>query len=279
MQSFLREGYCPDNEPHRRVSGQSSAFDTCGGVWEQLKASASPFQSTFASAGTRCDKCDEAHETARCPYFQGPRDKHADAWRSYAGAQTSGGPQKALRQCIAPRWLSRHSVRVARMPGDGSCLFHSVAFGLNQIGFREAGHGIRQRVAKFIADRPDFEITGTPLSSWVDWDSRITVGSYASRLSGGGLWGGAIEMAACAQIFTVDIGVYEEDYYGSGFRQICDFIADVKPRGVVLLLYSGRSHYDALQDFQAQQSSWYAAPDQRAEEHGASEDEDWCSVM
>jgi len=153
-----------------------------------------------------------------------------------------------MRNCIAPRGMPHHSVRVMRMPGDGSCVFHSIAFGLKALGYEENGHMVRQKVARFIAERPDTEITGTPLRSWIEWDSRMSVNSYAARLAEGNCWGGAIEIAACAHIFAVDFAVYEEEWNGSGFRRISDFITDaVKPYGAVMLLYSGRAHYDAMQ--------------------------------
>ena len=102
-------------------------------------------------------------------------------------------------------------------------LFHSIAHGLNAMDFGEDGHSVWRRIADFIAVQPDLEITGTPLRSWVEWDSSMSVSSYASRLQGSGLWGGAIEMAACSRVFAVDIGVYEEDWYSSTFRRISDF--------------------------------------------------------
>lgn len=153
-----------------------------------------------------------------------------------------------MRNCIAPRGMPHHSVRVMRMPGDGSCVFHSIAFGLKALGYEENGHMVRQKVARFITERPDTEITGTPLRCWIEWDSRMSVSSYAARLAEGNCWGGAIEIAACAQIFAVDFAVYEEEWNGGGYRRISDFITDaVKPYGAVLLLYSGRAHYDAMQ--------------------------------
>jgi len=271
---------------YRRSSPLSAGLHSGGfdayGAWEQFKATA---VQALPRADLRCERCDEAHETDLCPHFRGPRDQHADAWQHYrpSNAQLAGKAPAPMRQCIAPRRLGHHSVRVMRMPGDGSCLFHSIAYGLNALGYQEAGHTVRYRVANFIAERPDFEITGTPLRSWVDWDSRMTVNSYASRLQAGSCWGGAIEMAACAQIFAVDLAVYEEDYYGNGFRRISDFITDAKPFGAVLLLYSGRSHYDALQDLSVVGHGGGYADELQPEYHGqhaGAEDDEWgCSLM
>jgi len=183
-----------------------------------------------------------------------------------------------------------------RMPGDGSCLFHAIAFGLKFLGYAEDGHSVRQRVAKFIAAKPDLEIAGTPVRSWVDWDSSMSIGSYVSRLAAGGFWGGAIEMAACARACGVDIAVYEEDWSRGGFQRISDFLTDGQPRGVVFVLYSGRSHYDALQlqsqDGSRQQRyvgssvssgspSHYLLRDRSTSGEQYEEEDDWgqCTVM
>lgn len=227
-----------------------------------------------ASGAPRCDRCDEAHPTEACPHFRGKRDDHADAWTHYSAAGAL--PSKPVRECVAPRSLSFDDVRSVRMPGDGSCLFHSLAYGLAQFGCREDGPRIRQRIAAFIEQRPDFEISSSPLKSWVDWDSRTTVGSYASRLASGNTWGGAIEMAACAQIFGVDVAVYEQDSYRERYRRISDFLTDQRPRGAVLVVYLGRAHYNALlpsRPLEAAPATRRGAPSE------LEEDESWCGMM
>lgn len=167
------------------------------------------------------------------------------------------------------------------MPGDGTCLFHSCAHGLRKLGFSETGPSIRQRVAQFIADEPSFEITGTPLRSWVDWDSSMTVANYVSRLRAGNFWGGAIEMAACAQLFEVDLAVYEQDYFGGSYRRISDFLCDGQARGTLMLLYSGRAHYDAIEDLRPWQERSFGGLDEPAVNRcGTALEEEWgCSVM
>lgn len=233
-----------------------------------------------------CDKCDGAHPTSACPHFRKTRDEHKDAWAHYSGAEASGKSHLKARECVAPRSLSRSTASVVRMPGDGSCLFHSIAHGLGAYGHHEDGYTIRQQVASFLSQNADREIAGNSLRSWVDWDSRLTVKNYSSRLTSGGFWGGAIEMAACAQLYGVDVAVYEEEYFGSGFRRISDFLSDSRPRGYVAVLYLGRMHYDALvvSDDRAcaggsagYQSSRYAAHSRRAYAHD--EEEDLCSIM
>jgi len=278
--------------------GQTSSFDVYGSR-EQFEASSSlaaeparpPPREAPAARETkvlRCERCDEAHATEWCPHFKQPRDQHADAWQHYSGdaSRSQGGAATLARECIAPRFLAHHQMRVARMPGDGTCLFHSIAYGLTALGYREAGHTVRRRVANFIADRPDFEITGTPLRSWIEWDSQMTVNSYAARLMAGNCWGGAIEMAACSQIFAIDVAVYEEDRNG-GYCRISDFITDKKPYGAVMVLYSGRSHYDALRRASPQDLNGASRRGGYGAEYGAyhpgpeaAEEDEWtCSVM
>lgn len=231
-----------------------------------------------------CDKCDGAHETDKCPHFKQSREEHQDAWAQYSGNGGSTGSSRG-RQSTAARMMPHESYRVRRMPGDGSCLFHSIAFGLSGLGYKgEDGHAVRQRVAKFIAENPEFEITGTTLREWVLWDSNTSLDTYARQLSRGGFWGGAIEMAACAQVYMVDIVVYEEDYYGRGAQRISDFLVDSEasnpPRGTVFVMYSGRSHYDAMQAVSrsGRASSTYAGRGHQL----ADENDDWgssCSCM
>ncbi|CAK0803154.1 unnamed protein product [Prorocentrum cordatum] len=112
-------------------------------------AAAPPAEAAASGSRARCDKCDGAHETERCPHFKCARDQHPDdAWQQYSGAPPDRA--QASRQCGAPRALPRHAASVVRMPGDGSCLFHSVAFGLRAAGYQEDGRSVRARAANFI---------------------------------------------------------------------------------------------------------------------------------
>ena len=95
-------------------------------------------------------------------------------------------------------FVLRHG-RVVRQPGDGSCLFHSMAYGL---GGTESASNLRRAIGSFIAGNPDLEICETPMKDWVKWDSNASVSVYARRISRAG-WGGGIEMAACSRMKKV----------------------------------------------------------------------------
>jgi hypothetical protein len=82
------------------------------------------------------------------------------------------------------------SGRVVRQPGDGSCLFHSLSYGLadgtsaSQVIPQCLIHPpppptlpcdgllqLRRELASFVLKHPDLEIADDPLKDWVAWDS------------------------------------------------------------------------------------------------------------
>lgn len=121
-----------------------------------------------------CDKCDGSHETESCPYFKKPREKHQDAWSSL-------GKAKSLKSTDAEVVIVRN-VRIIPQPGDGSCLFHSLSYGL---GDRSTASSLRREISGFISKNPDMTIGDTFIKDWVGYDSnyQLTVHSYAQRMS------------------------------------------------------------------------------------------------
>lgn len=129
---------------------------------------------------------------------------------------------------------------VHRMPADGSCLFHSLAFGL------EATHAcqLRREIADFIEAHPSEIVAGQALQDWILWESNESPDVYAASMRRSAEWGGAVEMAVCSHIKAVDIHVYER--VAAGFRRICAFdVKRGKRQGVVNVLFRP-GHYDAL---------------------------------
>lgn len=122
-----------------------------------------------------CDKCDGNHPTESCPYFKKSRDNHVDATSrgKGIGSATSALPGANLK-----------NARVVRQPGDGSCLFHSMSYGLKE----GTANSLRSEVCAYIVDNPGMKISDTPISDWVRWDSGSSVGDYARRMSRGA-WG------------------------------------------------------------------------------------------
>lgn len=154
-----------------------------------------------------CDKCDGNHPTDACPHFNKAREKHKDAWVNYGRKHpremgTSGGSFVLRRGQTVPQ------------PGDGSCLFHSLCYGLNRMGGagRHSAGQLRRELMQFIEANPHLEVAGDTLEEWVRWDSNSSVPSYTRRMACGG-WGGGIEMAACALLKKVNVHVYERRFF------------------------------------------------------------------
>lgn len=179
-----------------------------------------------------CDKCDGKHETSNCPYYKKQRENHPDAQK---GNKRMGGTSNLPNAFI-------RNARVAKQPGDGSCLFHSLSHGLRD---GSSAHTLRAEICAYIERNPSLQISDTPLSDWVHWDAGTTVSEYAKRMSRGA-WGGGIEMATVSNLKKVNVHVYER--YSGGFKRISAFDYPESPetKSIVRVLYCGGVHYDAL---------------------------------
>ena len=180
-----------------------------------------------------CDKCDGKHLTDDCPYYKKKREDHRDAQK--------GSKHLGATSLLPGAFISAHNAQVIRQPGDGSCLFHSIAYGVRERG--GADH-LRMEICRFISRNPTFQICDTPLCDWVKWDSGVDCATYARRMSGGA-WGGGIEMAVAAHLKGINLHVYEQT--SGGFKRISAFDAPADPmsKRTVAVLYRGGVHYGA----------------------------------
>jgi len=183
-------------------------------------------------SGTPCDRCDGPHPTAYCPHFSKGRDEHEDA-----RAQNPGGGADAAAG--APTVVR---ARLVKQPGDGSCMFHSLGH-----CFGQDPNELRRETCASIEVNPTMEISGTPLSKWIEWDSNLSPAAYAARLRSPGTWGGALELAVVAATLGVVIHVYEP-VQADSYKRIATFgSADESEFTTIAhIAYRGRSHYDAL---------------------------------
>lgn len=194
---------------------------------------------TTAAAATHpngtCDKCDGPHQTDKCTVFTKGRENHVDATRRRPpkdiGGDAGSGPGAYLS-----------SARVVSQPGDGSCLFHSLAYGMGRGNARE----LRREISRYIATHEDLEIAGDMLRDWVKWDSGTSVSSYCSRMSVSG-WGGGIEMAAFSRMLNVNVHVYERcgGRVAASFKRVSAFNVPAATK-TIRVLYRGGVHFDAL---------------------------------
>jgi hypothetical protein len=182
----------------------------------------------------KCDKCDGPHSTDNCPHFRRPRERHKDAWANY-GAENRPKGLAAAGSSVVVR-----GGRCVKQPGDGSCLFHSLCYGLND---GSSARRLREELASFIARNPKLSIAGDTLEEWVQWDSNSSASSYARRMSTGG-WGGGLEMAACSLMKRVNVHVYQRG--GGGYKRISCFDCPQPADKTINVLYQGGVHYDAF---------------------------------
>ena len=151
-----------------------------------------------AASPACCEKCDGPHATTACPHFRKERGAHPDEQRSASGRSIYDAGSTDARFVL-------RNARVARQPGDGSCLFHSLAF-TSRLG---SARYVRQMIAKFIVRHPKLNIADSPLSDWIKWESGAGVKRYAAQMSHGGVWGGGIEMAVFSRLAKMNVHVYE----------------------------------------------------------------------
>lgn len=179
-----------------------------------------------------CEKCDKEHDASVCPHFEKEREDHPDAWGLL-------GKSELVKKAAAegPKFVAAARAQIVPQPGDGSCLFHSVAFGLRD---GSSGAFLRKEVADAIELHPDLQILGTPIAQWVKMDKGVGPAAYVERLRSGA-WGGGIEMALLAKKRGVSIEVFQR--CAAGFTRIAKFGAGQR---TISVLYTGRLHYDFL---------------------------------
>ena len=108
------------------------------------------------------------------------------------------------------------------MPGDNSCLFHSVRHGLMKLG-RPAvlpTEMIRAAVATWMKCQSMLQIGNAKLHVWVQWETggRLPFGIYCDRMAKPkGQWGGAPEIASMARKEKVDMWVWAPCDVEEGF--------------------------------------------------------------
>lgn len=187
-------------------------------------------------SGPVCEKCDGSHTASSCPHYRKQRGSHPDEIRAAVGKRSifsDSGRTFVLR---------RDACRVVRQPGDGSCLFHSLAYSSSS-NRRGSAQRTRRAIAAYIADNADMLIADSPLRDWIQWESGLTVARYSQRMGGSMAWGGGIEMAAYSRLKRVNVHVYERAR--GAFKRIGCFDFPGAMR-TVSVLYGGRVHFDHL---------------------------------
>jgi hypothetical protein len=172
---------------------------------------------------------------------------------SYAGkVQASAGVMAPLRSATR---LLKNACRVhngekpldgkeVKMPGDNSCLFHSIAHGL---GGGVTHVSLRAETCAFIESNPGLMIEDKPLRDWIEWETEMTVSDYCKHMLKPASWGGAIEEAVIARLYGVCIIVGSVHSDGL-FHLLYRFNASSSPaRKDVYITYNRTNHYNAFE--------------------------------
>ena len=123
---------------------------------------------------------------------------------------------------------------VTDVPGDGTCLFHAIAFPFQNPLL--SGENLRDIVANVIERHPHALLHGVSIETWIQWESHCTAILYAKKLRNG-MWGGALEMTILASLLDVDMFIYVLDSESRTTKPICSRVTDVLSDPTFLLLF------------------------------------------
>ena len=88
--------------------------------------------------------------------------------------------------------------KIIPQPGDGSCLFHSLSYGIKD---DTSASILRYDISTYIQQHPHTLICDTPLCDWVKWDSNTSCMEYSRRMRNGA-WG------KCSIIIDIHIDIH-----------------------------------------------------------------------
>ena len=153
------------------------------------------------------------------------------------------------------------SATVVRAPGDNSCLYHSLSYNLNREELYDNAHEInngftlQHLVNDYIRENLSVVIW-TSLEVCESFAEAIVgegynTSDYYARMSLNSSWGGMIEICAVAEMFHVNIEIFESTADPNRrFQWIGTFkysLNDTRTKSLYIL-YTGNNHYDSLID-------------------------------
>lgn len=134
---------------------------------------------------------------------------------------------------------------VIGIPGDGRCLFRSVAHGFclrsgkmapSEKAQRELADELRARVAEeFINRRQETE-----------WFVEGDFDTYVKQIQKPHVWGGEPELFMASHVLQMPITVYMKDEKAGGLITIAEYGQEYGKEDPIRVLYHGFGHYDAL---------------------------------
>jgi sentrin-specific protease 1 len=184
-----------------------------------------------------CDRCGKSHESSQCPHFRHERLDHPDAQvKLFDMGDTSSST-------LPGSLYDSAEVEVVQQPPDGSCLLHSISYGLED---GTSARVLREECCNFIRlSGESFTVNGNSLSQWIFWDCGRTCEGYVEDVQKPTTWCGGIEMACISHLRKCSIHVYKKNEEGK-FMRITAFSYGQGKGKTIRVLYKGNNHYDAL---------------------------------
>ncbi|KAF8043846.1 hypothetical protein BT93_A1986 [Corymbia citriodora subsp. variegata] len=135
---------------------------------------------------------------------------------------------------------------VTGIPGDGRCLFRSVAHGACLRSGRPAPSESLQRE---LAD----ELRGLVADEFIkrreetEWFVEGDFDTYVSQMRKPHVWGGEPELLMASHVLRMPITVYMHDKDAGGLIAIAEYGQEYGKENPIRILYHGYGHYEALQ--------------------------------
>ena len=136
-----------------------------------------------------CARCDQrGHIAEHCPHYVAERIEHQDGWAHFDNAP----PREADdgNNCIL-----RDAVELPQ-PGDGHCLFHSLAGGLSFFNVDTTGPALRVELANWLRSHPTVSVAGNTFEQWISHATGKSVSDYCLLMERTKEWGGGVELKA-----------------------------------------------------------------------------------
>jgi len=194
-----------------------------------------------------CDRCDETgHRTEHCPHFTLPRYLCADSMENF-GRKVAAALRPLEDAAIS---LPSSTARVP-MPGDNSCMFHSVLFMLNADYPQLTVPLLREYIATEVLADPDSAMPlmpalGCTIAGFIAQERgpACTPGVYAHQIRQRNTWGGSFDLVLLAEGFNLELFVHMQEQAGMAYVNVQHIRPTVIDR-TLHITYTG-THYDVL---------------------------------
>ncbi|KAL1815240.1 hypothetical protein ACET3Z_017814 [Daucus carota] len=132
------------------------------------------------------------------------------------------------------------------IPGDGRCMFRSVAHGAY---VRSGKPAPKERIQKELAD----ELRASVADEFIrrreetEWFIEGDFDTYVSHIRKPHVWGGEPELLMASHVLQMPITVFMHDKESGGLISIAEYGQEYGKENPINILYHGFGHYDALQ--------------------------------